>query len=75
MRGLRGSLGRAAAEIVDLADAGANAGEFGRRPAERDRLRRCFPESAAPEGKCFPQPEAPEEGCFPGQGRRQSRTR
>ncbi len=71
MRGLLGSLERAASEIL----AQAHAGEGARRPHVRDRLRGCFPESATPEERCFPEPEAPEDGCFPGQGRQQSPAR
>jgi hypothetical protein len=61
MRRLRGSLGRAAALVINQVD---TAGDR-RRPEDRERLRRCFPDSATPEENCFPQAETPEEGCFP----------
>jgi len=61
MRGLLGSLERAAAVIIDQVQTpGARRG-----PDDRERLRRCFPESAEPEDSCFPQAETPEDSCFP----------
>jgi hypothetical protein len=68
MSNVRSSLERAAAIALSAGP------RSGRSPAadssqgadRRDRLRRCFPDTAAPADGCLPGSPAPDDGCFPG---------
>jgi hypothetical protein len=62
MKNVLASLERAA--VIALGGLGTS----GREPpaGDRDGLRRCFPEAAAPPHGCVPAAPAQDDGCFPG---------
>ena len=61
MKNVLASLERAA--VIALGGLGAT----GREPTgDRDRQRRCFPETEAPAEGCLPSAPARDDGCFPG---------
>jgi hypothetical protein len=61
MRNLLGSFERALAIALNR----TASADRGSAPADRDGLRRCFPDAAAPADGCVPGSPAPDDGCFP----------